>query len=50
MKVMKENAAVQASFLAPEIHAKYFNSYKTGKADYDLLLKWIMSIRIAENP
>jgi hypothetical protein len=36
---MKENAAVQSSFLSPEIHAKFFNSHKTGKPDYDLLLK-----------
>jgi hypothetical protein len=36
---MKEDAAVQSSFLTPEIHARFFDSRKTGKADYDLLLK-----------
>jgi hypothetical protein len=36
---MKENAAVQASFLGPEIHVKFIESIKTGNADYDMLLK-----------
>jgi hypothetical protein len=35
---MKQDAAVQSSFLSPEIHAKFFNSRKTLKPDYDLLL------------
>jgi hypothetical protein len=39
MKAMKEDAAVQASFLKPEIYAKFYNSRKTGKADYDLFLR-----------
>jgi hypothetical protein len=31
--------AVQASFQAPGIHAEFFNSHKSAKKDYDLLLK-----------
>ena len=33
---MKEDDAVQESYIAPENHQKFFQGYKTGQPDYDM--------------
>lgn len=38
---MKQLPAVKATFVKPEVHAKFLESYMTGKPDYSLLTKTI---------
>ncbi|PSN45355.1 hypothetical protein C0J52_06540 [Blattella germanica] len=38
---MQNDEAVAATYLEPELYAKYFDSLKAGKPDFDLCLKYI---------
>jgi hypothetical protein len=36
---MKEDEAVKVTYITPEIHAQFINSFKAGSANYDILVK-----------
>jgi hypothetical protein len=35
---MMEDDAVKITYITPEIHAEFINSFKTGNASYDILV------------
>jgi hypothetical protein len=38
-KAMKEDEAVKVTYITPEIHAEFINSFKAGNVNYDILVK-----------
>lgn len=38
-KAMKEDEAVKVTYIEPEFHAQFVNSFKAGNANYDILVK-----------
>lgn len=36
---MKDDEAVKITYITPEIHAKFINSFKAGNVNYDILVK-----------
>jgi hypothetical protein len=36
---MKKDDAVKVTYIKPEIHAQFVKSFKSGNADYDILVK-----------
>jgi len=45
-EAMKEDDAVKITYLPTEIYAEFFNSTKTGNTNYDILIKFSISISI----
>jgi hypothetical protein len=38
-EAMKEDDAVKVTYITPEIHAQFIQSFKAGNPDYDILVK-----------
>jgi len=36
---MKEDEAVKVTYITPEIHAQFINSFVSGNPNYDILVK-----------
>lgn len=36
---MKEDDAVKVTYIKPEIHAEFINSFSSGNINYDILVK-----------
>jgi hypothetical protein len=39
VKAMKEDEAVKVTYITPENHAEFINSFKAGSTNYDILVK-----------